>query len=80
MAVKGPERWSTGIALPNGLAGPMGAVGGLFSMGLDAVKFVFVRPFQWREFLEQSWFVARVSLMCRRCWWRFRSRCWCRSR
>jgi phospholipid/cholesterol/gamma-HCH transport system permease protein len=62
MAVKGPERWSTGIALPNGLAGTMGAVGGLFSMGLDAVRFVFVRPFQWREFLEQSWFVARVSL------------------
>src|SRR5258705_526968 len=49
MAVKGPERWSTGIALPNGLAGTMGAVGGLFSMGLDAGKFVFVRPFQGRS-------------------------------
>ena len=31
-------------------------------MGLDAFKFIFMRPFQWREFLEQSWFVARVSL------------------
>jgi phospholipid/cholesterol/gamma-HCH transport system permease protein len=62
MAVKGPERWSTGIALPKGLAAPMQAVGGLFSMGVDAVKFMFVRPFQWREFLEQCWFVARVSL------------------
>jgi phospholipid/cholesterol/gamma-HCH transport system permease protein len=62
MAVKGPERWSMGMSLPRGLAAPMQAVGGLFSMGVDAVKFVFVRPFQWREFLEQCWFVARVSL------------------
>jgi phospholipid/cholesterol/gamma-HCH transport system permease protein len=62
MAVKGPERWSAGIALPKGFSGAAQAVGGLFSMGVDAVKFVFVRPFQWREFLEQSWFVAKVSL------------------
>ena len=62
MALKGPERWSPGISLPRGVAGPMQAVGGLFSMGMDAIKFIFVRPFQWREFLEQSWFVARVSL------------------
>ena len=62
MAIKGPERWSTGLALPKGVSGAMQAVGGLFSMGVDATKFIFVRPFQWREFLEQSWFVARVSL------------------
>ncbi|HEY9313147.1 MAG TPA: ABC transporter permease, partial [Williamsia sp.] len=62
MASKGPERWSTGIALPNGLSGAMAAVGGFFSMALDAVRFVFVRPFQWREFLEQCWFVAKVSM------------------
>ena len=62
MAVKGPERWSTGISMPNGLSGAMQAVGGFFAMALDAVRFVFVRPFQWREFLEQGWFVARVSM------------------
>lgn len=39
------------------------AIGGLFLMAVDAVKFVFVRPFQLREFLDQSWFVARVSLV-----------------
>lgn len=38
------------------------AVGGLFSMSTDVVRFAFRRPFQGREFLEQSWFVARVSL------------------
>lgn len=44
-------------------AKPLQAVGALFAMSADAVKFVFRRPFQWGEFLEQSWFVARVSLM-----------------
>ena len=40
----------------------MQAIGGLFAMSADAVRFIFHKPFQWREFLEQSWFVARVSL------------------
>ncbi|OBF18557.1 ABC transporter permease [Mycobacterium sp. ACS4331] len=62
MAVKGAERWSVGIPNLKNLSGAFGAVGGLFAMAADAARFVFVRPFQWREFLEQSWFVARVSL------------------
>ena len=62
MAVKGPERWSVGIPRIRNLEGPAKAIGGLFSMADDAIKFAFVRPFQWREFLEQCWFVARVSL------------------
>jgi phospholipid/cholesterol/gamma-HCH transport system permease protein len=40
----------------------MQAVGGLFAMSADAVKYIFRRPFEWREFLQQAWFVARVSL------------------
>jgi phospholipid/cholesterol/gamma-HCH transport system permease protein len=56
------DRWSPGVSLGRGLAEPMRAVGGLFAMTLDAVRFVFVRPFYWREFLDQAWFVARVSL------------------
>jgi phospholipid/cholesterol/gamma-HCH transport system permease protein len=59
---KGPERWSPGISLGRG-SKPMQAVGGFFAMAADAVVFMFRRPFQWREFLEQSWFVARVSLL-----------------
>ncbi len=65
MADKRADRWSPGLPalrLRGNLSGPMQAVGGLFAMSADAVKFVFRRPFQWREFLEQSWFVARVSL------------------
>ena len=62
MAGKGPDRWSPGIAIGRGVSGPMQAIGGLFAMSADAVRFIFRKPFQWREFLEQSWFVARVSL------------------
>jgi phospholipid/cholesterol/gamma-HCH transport system permease protein len=38
-------------------------VGGLFTMSFDAVRFLFRRPFQGREFVEQSWFVARVAVI-----------------
>ncbi len=55
-------RWSPGVSKLGNLSAPMQAVGGLFAMSVDAVRSVFVRPFQWREFLDQSWFVARVSL------------------
>jgi phospholipid/cholesterol/gamma-HCH transport system permease protein len=57
------DRWPTGISLGKSLSGPMQAVGGLFSMAADAFVFIFRRPFQWREFLEQAWFVARVSML-----------------
>jgi phospholipid/cholesterol/gamma-HCH transport system permease protein len=45
------------------LSGPLAAVGGLFSMSLDAFRYLFKRPFQTREFLDQAWFVARVSIL-----------------
>ena len=55
MATKGAERWSTGISMPSGFSDAMQAIGGLFAMAADAIKFTFRRPFQAREFLEQSW-------------------------
>ena len=57
----GPERWSTGISLGRG-SKPMEAVGGLFAMAKDAGRNVFRRPFQWREFLEQSLVYREGSL------------------
>jgi phospholipid/cholesterol/gamma-HCH transport system permease protein len=62
MANKAADRWSPGIALSKGALGPMQAIGGFFAMSADSIRFIFQRPFQWREFLEQAWFVARVSL------------------
>ncbi|MCV7219502.1 MlaE family ABC transporter permease [Mycolicibacterium elephantis] len=41
---------------------PLGAVGGFFAMALDVLVSIPRRPFAWREFILQSWFVARVSL------------------
>src|ERR1700747_3399968 len=65
MADRRDDRWSPGLPqlrLTRNLSGPMQSVGGLFAMSADAVRFVFRRPFQWREFLEQAWFVARVAI------------------
>jgi phospholipid/cholesterol/gamma-HCH transport system permease protein len=42
---------------------PMGAVGAFFAMSLDTLVAIPRRPFALREFLVQSWFVARVSLL-----------------
>jgi phospholipid/cholesterol/gamma-HCH transport system permease protein len=44
-------------------AKPLRAVGGFFSMSLDAFVLTFKPPIAWREYLLQSWFVARVSLL-----------------
>jgi phospholipid/cholesterol/gamma-HCH transport system permease protein len=35
--------------------------GRLFALSLDVVVYMFRRPFQLREFVEQAWFVAKVS-------------------
>lgn len=59
---KGPDRWTTGVSFAGDIRKPMQAIGGFVRMAADALRFVFRRPFQWREFLEQAWFVARVSV------------------
>lgn len=45
------------------LTRPLVPVGDLFGFALDVFRAMFVRPFQWREFFDQSWFVTRVSLL-----------------
>ncbi|MEJ8279427.1 MlaE family ABC transporter permease [Pseudonocardia spirodelae] len=46
-------------------AGPIGAVakpiGSFFAMVLDTVVATFKPPFQWREFIQQAWFIASVT-------------------
>jgi phospholipid/cholesterol/gamma-HCH transport system permease protein len=37
--------------------------GKLFALFLDVFRLMFRRPFQWREFVEQSWFVASVTII-----------------
>jgi phospholipid/cholesterol/gamma-HCH transport system permease protein len=51
------------VATGGTAAKPMRAVGGFFAMALDTLVLMFKPPFAWREYLLQSWFVARVSIV-----------------
>jgi phospholipid/cholesterol/gamma-HCH transport system permease protein len=45
---------------------PVGGVrqaGRLFAMFLDVARLTFKRPWQFREFIEQSWFIASVTIV-----------------
>lgn len=42
---------------------PLRGIGGFFAMSLDTAVATFTPPFAWREFVLQTWFVARVSLL-----------------
>jgi len=37
--------------------------GNIFALLLDVARKTLTRPFQWREFIEQSWFIASVSIL-----------------
>ena len=45
------------------LVKPVRSIGDFFAMSLDTFVFMFRPPWAWREFLLQTWFVARVSLV-----------------
>lgn len=45
------------------MARPFRALGGLFAMSLDTLVALGRRPFQWRECIQQMWFLTRVSLV-----------------
>ena len=42
---------------------PLRGVGEFFAMSLDTLIQMFKPPFAWREYVLQSWFVARVSML-----------------
>ncbi len=48
---------------PNPLTKPVRAFGGFIAMSLDTLVVMFRPPFAWREYLLQTWFVARVSVL-----------------
>ncbi|MFT3716095.1 MAG: ABC transporter permease [Gordonia sp. (in: high G+C Gram-positive bacteria)] len=45
------------------LAAPMGGVGDFVALAAESARELFRRPFQGRETIEQSWAIARVSLV-----------------
>jgi phospholipid/cholesterol/gamma-HCH transport system permease protein len=42
---------------------PVRTIGSFYSMVLDTLLTIPRRPFAWREFLLQAWFLARVSIL-----------------
>src|ERR1700749_1102190 len=42
---------------------PVGTAGKLFAFGLDVGRGIFRRPFQFREFIQQAWFIASVTII-----------------
>src|SRR5436305_643462 len=53
--------------IPRSMTTPAGWVfreaGGFAAMSLDTLRALFKRPIQWREFVQQLWFVASVSIL-----------------
>ncbi len=69
-ATGGVRSWLTGHAdagaqlMVTFLGGkPVRAVGGFFAMTLDTFVQMVKPPFAWKEYILQSWFVARVSVL-----------------
>src|SRR5271156_4894775 len=52
-----------GVASSESIAKPIPALRDYFAMSLDTFVQMFRPPWAWREFLFQSWFVTRVSLV-----------------
>ncbi len=48
---------------PDRILKPVRALGGFYSQTLDTFILMFKPPFAWREFLFQTWFIARVSIV-----------------
>jgi len=42
---------------------PVGTAGKLFAFSLDVIRSLFKPPFQVREFIQQAWFIASVTII-----------------
>jgi len=51
------------VSVGSALTAPLATVGRLFAFGADVLLAVFRRPFQFREFIQQAWFIASVTIV-----------------
>src|SRR3954453_1011751 len=51
------------MAMPGFISKPMKPTGEMFALFLDTVRYSFQRPFQTKEFIDQAWFVASVTIV-----------------
>ncbi|SFQ63536.1 phospholipid/cholesterol/gamma-HCH transport system permease protein [Amycolatopsis arida] len=52
---------ATTVRIPG--MGMLRETGKLFALGLDVARGIFQRPFQMREFIQQAWFIASVTIL-----------------
>lgn len=62
-AAEGSEQPTAGAWSDTAALKPVRGLGDFLAMALDMVVAMFKPPFAMREFLEQMWFMARVSLL-----------------
>jgi len=43
--------------------GALSQTGNIVQLFVDVARQLFVRPFQWREFIQQAWFIASVTIL-----------------
>lgn len=55
--------WAIARITNTPFAKPLREIGGFVALSLDTMMQLVRPPFAWREFIHQSWFVARVSLI-----------------
>jgi phospholipid/cholesterol/gamma-HCH transport system permease protein len=60
---RGAKRWDPALIASTPAVKPLRAVGDFFALTLDTLVAIPRPPYAWREFLLQTWFVARVSLL-----------------
>lgn len=51
------------VAIARTAAKPVTSLGGFFAMTFDTFVQMFQAPFAWHEYVMQTWFVARVSVL-----------------
>jgi phospholipid/cholesterol/gamma-HCH transport system permease protein len=44
-------------------SGALAQTGNIVQLFIDVARQTFVRPFQWREFIQQAWFIASVTIL-----------------
>ena len=44
-------------------SGALSQTGNIVQLFIDVARQTFVRPFQWREFIQQAWFIASVTIL-----------------
>lgn len=57
------ERPPHRLLAPRPVAAGLSAPGSFLAMCLDTFRVMFRRPFQWREFIQQAWFIASVTIL-----------------